>query len=160
MLFSKLKFTELNCCLWLSKLSPLVAVNRSSFAANMFVVVGDVAAKFIKTCGNGDALLHKSVREHCVRINIFAKAVLQYREKCVCHVPTFIVNYIPSIVQQMFLKMLKHPHRSLSVLNTLVAGLIQAVRKKQLIRTWLCGWISPLLFALATRRISQKTWPV
>jgi len=45
-------------------------------------------------------------------------------------------------------------------LNTLVAGLIQAVRKKQLIRTWLCGWISPLLFALATRRKSQKTWPV
>jgi len=42
----------------------------------------------------------------------------------------------------------------------LAAGLIQAVRKKQLIRTWLCGWISPLLFPLATRRISQKSWPV
>jgi len=47
-----------------------------------------------------------------------------------------------------------------TVLNTLAAGLIQAVCKKQLIRTWLCGWISLLLFALATRRISQKTWPV
>jgi len=45
-------------------------------------------------------------------------------------------------------------------LNTLAARLIQAVRKMQLIRTWLCGWISPLLFALVTRRISQKTWPV
>jgi len=45
-------------------------------------------------------------------------------------------------------------------LNTLAPGLIQAVRKKQLIRTWLCRWISPLLFALATRRKSQKTWPV
>ena len=44
--------------------------------------------------------------------------------------------------------------------NTLAAGLIQAVRKKQLIRMWLCGWISPLLFALATRRKSQKTWQV
>jgi len=44
--------------------------------------------------------------------------------------------------------------------NTLRAGLIQAVRKKQLFRTWLCGWISPLLFALATRRKSQKTWLV
>ena len=43
---------------------------------------------------------------------------------------------------------------------TLRAGLIQAVRKKQLFRTWLCGWISPLLFALATRRKSQKTWSV
>jgi len=46
------------------------------------------------------------------------------------------------------------------IVNTLAAGLIQAVRKKQLIWTWLCGWISPLLFALATRRKSQKTWPV
>jgi len=45
-------------------------------------------------------------------------------------------------------------------INTLRAGLIQVVRKKQLIWTWLCGWISPLLFALATRRKSQKTWPV
>ena len=44
--------------------------------------------------------------------------------------------------------------------NTFAAGLIQAVRKKQLFRTWLCGWISPLLFALATRRKSQKTWSV
>jgi len=44
--------------------------------------------------------------------------------------------------------------------NTLRARLSQAVRKKQLIRTWLCGWISPLLFALATRRKSQKAWPV
>ena len=42
------------------------------------------------------------------------------------------------------------------VFNTLRAGLIQVVRKKQLIRTWLCGWISPLLFALATRRKSQN----
>jgi len=41
-------------------------------------------------------------------------------------------------------------------LNTLRAGLIQAVRKKQLIWMWLCGWISPLLFALATRQKSQK----
>ena len=56
-------------------------MNRSSFAVNMFVVVGDVAAKFIKTCGNGDALLHKSVRQHCFRIDMIAKAVLQYREK-------------------------------------------------------------------------------
>jgi len=40
------------------------------------------------------------------------------------------------------------------------AGLIQAVRKKQLIRTWLCGWLSPLLFALSTWRKSQKTWQV
>ena len=46
------------------------------------------------------------------------------------------------------------------LINTLRAGLIQAVRKKQLIQTWLCGWISQLLFALATRRKSQKTWPV
>jgi len=46
------------------------------------------------------------------------------------------------------------------MVNTLAAGLIQAVRKKQLIRTWLCRWISLLLFALATRRKSQKTWPV
>jgi len=45
-------------------------------------------------------------------------------------------------------------------INTLAAGLIQAVRKKQLIRTWVCGWISLLLFALATRRISQKTLAV
>jgi len=44
--------------------------------------------------------------------------------------------------------------------NTLRAGLIQVVCKKQLIRTWLCGWICPLLFALATRQKSQKTWPV
>jgi len=35
--------------------------------------------------------------------------------------------------------------------NTLRAGLIQAVRKKQLIRTWLCARISPLLYALQTR---------
>ena len=49
---------------------------------------------------------------------------------------------------------------SFLVLNTFAAGLIQAVRKKQLFRTWLCGWISPLLFALATRRKSQKTWSV
>jgi len=39
-------------------------------------------------------------------------------------------------------------------INTLAARLIQAVRKKQLIRTWLCGSISPLLFAQATRRLS------
>jgi len=51
--------------------------------------------------------------------------------------------------------------RILSIaVNTLAAGLIQVVRKKQLIRTWLCRWISPLLFALATRRKSKKTWQV
>jgi len=32
--------------------------------------------------------------------------------------------------------------------------------KKTPKRTWLCAWISPLLFALATRRRSQKTHTV
>jgi len=32
--------------------------------------------------------------------------------------------------------------------------------KKTPKRTWLCGWIYPLLFALATRRNSQNTRPV
>jgi len=35
--------------------------------------------------------------------------------------------------------------------NTLRTRLIQAVRKKQLIRTWLCARIFPLLYALQTR---------
>jgi len=30
-------------------------------------------------------------------------------------------------------------HEENNPVNTLAAGLIQAVRKKQLIRTWLCG---------------------
>ena len=54
----------------------------------------------------------------------------------------------------------KYFFTDLALLNTLRAGLIQAVRKKQLIRTRLCGLISPLLFALATRRKSQKMWQV
>jgi len=69
----------------------------------------------------------------------------------VCTQKIFLVGGCRSFVSDVVSKV---------VFNTLRAGLIQAVRKKQLIRTWLCGWISPLLFALATRRISQKTWPV
>jgi len=41
--------------------------------------------------------------------------------------------------------------------NTLTSGLIQAVRKKQLDRTWLCVRISPLLYGLRTWSKCQKT---
>jgi len=40
--------------------------------------------------------------------------------------------------------------------NTLTSGLIQAVHKKQLIRTWLCAGISPLLYRLRTWSKCQK----
>jgi len=41
--------------------------------------------------------------------------------------------------------------------NTSTFGLIQAVRKKQLDRTWLCAGISPLLYGLRTWLMCQKT---
>jgi len=44
--------------------------------------------------------------------------------------------------------------------NTLISGLIQAVHKKQLDRTWLCAGISPLLYGLRTWLKYQKTWQV
>jgi len=37
-----------------------------------------------------------------------------------------------------------------------MSGLIQAVCKKQLIRTWLCAGISPLLYGLWTWSKCQK----
>jgi len=43
-------------------------------------------------------------------------------------------------------------------INTLMSGLIQAVRKKQLFRMWLCAGISPLLYGLQTWLKHQKTW--
>jgi len=47
-----------------------------------------------------------------------------------------------------------------SAINTLMSGLIQAVRKKQLDRTWLCVGISLLLFGLRTWSKCQKTQQV
>jgi len=46
------------------------------------------------------------------------------------------------------------------MLNTLTSGLIQAVSKKQLIHTWLCTGISPLLYGLRTWSKRQKTQQV
>ena len=45
---------------------------------------------------------------------------------------------------------LKQIYLRLLAINTVRARLIQAVRKKQLIRTWLCAGISLFLYALQT----------
>ena len=49
----------------------------------------------------------------------------------------------------------------ISASNTLTSGWFWGFSAKKIPkRTWLCAWISPLLFALATRRKSQKTHTV
>jgi len=50
-----------------------------------------------------------------------------------------------------------HIHAVMNNLNTLAPGLIQAVCKKQLDHTWLCAWISLLLYGLRTCLKCQKT---
>ena len=70
-----------------------------------------------------------------------------------------------SIAQMLTIPLvMQHPRHNQAVerhVNTLAPGWFSRFSaKKTPKRTWLCGWISPLLFALATRRNCQNTRPV
>jgi len=73
---------------------------------------------------------------HIAKLIARQKKTTQYR-KTSCNQPAW--KLFDSCLKQRRLKRSRKCFFSKDTINTLRAGLIQAVRKKQLFRTWLCG---------------------